>query len=125
MATATETKKRGPGRPRKFESEFERGEKPDTVERTAKVGGTDDQLDLIDVTHPADKEISGLVKRIKAEDEARGEHQTKADELRKELLEVMHTHNIKKWVKGEYEAEIKPPKPESVSVKQRDRDKPE
>ena len=73
---------------------------------------------LIDVDHPADKEIRELALATKEADDERGKHQDKAEQLRDQLLEVMHKHELTHWTKGDLVVTVSP-KAEKVSIKRK------
>ena len=79
------------------------------------------QLDLIDVAHPADKEIKLIAEKIKAHDRDRSDAQEKASEARGDLIAMMKKHGIRKWAKGEIQIE-RTVSHEKVSVKVRPAD---
>lgn len=124
MATATETKKRGPGRPRKSESEFERGEKPDTVEREDEAeegeeqeeGAYDKQGVLIDVDDPDQKKILTIARRIRARGKERSALQDADDKDREKLIELFHEKGITTFNRSGFEITIRE-LAEKVSVK--------
>lgn len=98
--------------------EFDRDAKAPETKPRKPVKDEDGQFELIDVDHPADKEIKSLATRIRKLDRERGEAQGKADELREKLRAIMHDNKIKHWAKGDFEIVLRKTE-EKVSVRSR------
>ena len=67
----------------------------------------DEQGVLIDVSHPLEKDIERLAKKIRGHDKDRSEAQGKADEARGELLTLLTKAEIHRWVKGDLDITVK------------------
>jgi hypothetical protein len=102
-----------PGPTPSKESAMPRKPKTPSAPSTISIG---EQLELIDVKHPAHKKISALVRRIRECDADRSEAQEASTRAREDLGEVLHEHNLREFRIGEHIVKIRPGK-EKVSVR--------
>lgn len=91
------------------------GEAPEMKPKDAPKPEENGQLDLIDVEHPANKEIIKLAKVIRGFDKERSDAQGKADEKRHEMADLLRSHKISHFKNGDVEVTLKDV--EKVSVK--------
>ena len=87
--------------------------KEDNGTATAEPG---EQLKLIDTDHPAHKDLLRIARAVRSADKDRSDAQTKANEKRAELRDLMKKHKLRHITVGDVEIDLKP---ERVSVKER------